>query len=150
MSKVIESRQTKERELLIEQLKKTPIVQFACEKSGISRATYYRWKTEDKAFCEEADQALQEGVSLMNDLAESQLLTAIKERNLTAVFYWLNHRHKSYTNKLEISGKPKTFSDEMTKEEVKALTEALGLFGGEYENNEKDIRSNKKQQKTES
>lgn len=150
MSKSIESRQTKEREVLVEQLRKTPIVQYACEKSGVSRATYYRWKADDKKFCEQADQALQEGVSLMNDLAESQLLTAIKERNLTAVLYWLNHRHKSYTNKLEISGKLKTFSDEMTKEEVKALTEALSLFGGENENNEKDTKSDKKQQKTKS
>lgn len=150
MSKSIESRQTKERVVLVEQLRKTPIVQYACEKSGVSRATYYRWKADDTKFCEESEQALQEGISLMNDLAESQLLTAIKERNLTAVFYWLNHRHKSYTNKLEISGKLKTFSDEMTKEEVKALTEALSLFGGENENNEKDIRTNKKQQKTKS
>ena len=63
MSKAIESRQTKEREVLVEQLRKTPIVQYACEKSNISRATYYRWKAEDKAFCEEAERALQEGIS---------------------------------------------------------------------------------------
>jgi len=31
-----------EQDLIIEQLKKTPIVQVACEKCGVGRSTYYR------------------------------------------------------------------------------------------------------------
>jgi len=42
MDKTIEKRQSKNKEQLLEILKKTPIVQIACEKAGVGRATYYR------------------------------------------------------------------------------------------------------------
>ena len=42
----------KDKELILEQLRKTPIVQVACEKTGIARATYYRWRKKDKRFLE--------------------------------------------------------------------------------------------------
>jgi ACT domain-containing protein len=37
----------KEKDALLEQLKKTPIIQIACEKIGLSRTTYYRWYQAD-------------------------------------------------------------------------------------------------------
>ena len=43
-SNKILKRQKKEKLLLIEQLSKYPVVQVACEKTGVSRATYYRWR----------------------------------------------------------------------------------------------------------
>lgn len=36
--------------------------------------TYYRWREEDPEFTKQADLALAEGVALVNDMAESQLL----------------------------------------------------------------------------
>ena len=48
--KTIRERMKKEKELIIKQLKKTPIVQLACEKTGVGRATYYRWRKVDKRF----------------------------------------------------------------------------------------------------
>ncbi len=39
-------------------LKKTPIVQVACERSSVGRATYYRWKKDDADFAKQADEAL--------------------------------------------------------------------------------------------
>jgi len=42
------------KKLLIEQLKKTPIVQMACEKTGVARSTYYRWKKQNKTFAKES------------------------------------------------------------------------------------------------
>ena len=84
-------RQQSQKENLLQQLKKTPIVQVACEKVGISRATYYRWHKDDKEFAEAADQSLAEGSGLVNDMAESQLMTAIKNGNLTAVIFWLKY-----------------------------------------------------------
>lgn len=50
----------KNKELVIQQLKKTPIVQVSCEKVGIGRATFYRWKQEDQDFATMADEALLE------------------------------------------------------------------------------------------
>ena len=90
----IEKRKSKE--LLIGHLRKTPIIQIACEKAEISRMTFYRWKKDDQEFSKAADEAMQEGCLMVNDLAESQLISAIKDRNLQAVTYWLRFHHPSY------------------------------------------------------
>lgn len=131
------NRKTKQMNLIIEQLKKTPIIQIACEKMGVSRATYYRWYKANKKFAHEADEAIQSGKLLINDMAESQLLTAIKNQNLTAIIYWLNHNHNSYKNKLEVSGTVKTLK-KLSKEEAKLVEKALlhaGLGKNELLNN---------------
>ena len=95
----------KDKELLLEQLKKTPIVQVACEKMGVGRATYYRWRKENVAFAKEADESLAEGLLLVNDMAESQLISAIKDKNLGAIVFWLKNHHQDYGNKLELTGR---------------------------------------------
>ena len=112
--------------LLLEQLKKTPIVQIACEKLGIGRATFYRWKTEDKTFAKAVDDAVLEGCLLVNDLAESQLIGAVKDRNLTAIMYWLRHHHKDYRNRLEVEGTVNTIQ-ELSPEQQKLVKQALKL-----------------------
>ncbi|MBT9150442.1 MAG: hypothetical protein DDT40_00614 [candidate division WS2 bacterium] len=117
----------KEKESLIEQLKKTPIIQLACERTGISRATYYRWRKEDQQFAKNADEALIEGILLVNDMAESQLMSAIREKNMTAIIYWLRHHHPSYTNRVEISGRLTHSDEELTPEQMALVKTALRL-----------------------
>ncbi len=119
----LQNRTQQNRQLMVEQLKKTPVVQIACEKTNIARSTFYRWKEEDKEFAKQADQALAEGVALVNDMAESQLLSAIRDRNISAIFYWLNHRHSAYSNKIEVTTKVKDGS--LTTEQQKLIQEAL-------------------------
>ncbi len=119
----------KDKELLLEQLKKTPIVQIACEKLGIGRATYYRWRKEDLDFSKKADGALREGNLLINDIAESQLMSAIKDKNLTAITFWLKHHHPVYTDKIEISGKLK-HQYNLTPEQEKLISKALSMVMG--------------------
>ncbi len=121
----LNDKQQQQKEALCEQLKKTPIVQLACEKTGLGRATYYRWRKDDKEFAKEADEAIHEGVKLMNDMAESQLLSAIKDKNLTAIIFWLKHRHKSYTQKFEVTTRIK--DRELTEEQQAMVTKALSL-----------------------
>ena len=58
--KFVRSRIKENKELILSQLKKTPIVQLACEKTGIGRATYYRWRKSDKRFKKNSDCALLE------------------------------------------------------------------------------------------
>lgn len=99
----LQHRTQQNRNLLLEQLKKIPIIQVACEKIGISRSTYYRWREADKEFALKADKYIREGVEFINDMAESQLISSIRNQNLTAVMYWLNHRHSAYSNKLEVT-----------------------------------------------
>ena len=126
MSNSIQKRQDKEKGLLLEQFKKTPIVQIACQKTGIARATYYRFRKSDPEFAKQADDALHEGVSLINDLAESQLLSLIRDSNLGSVVFWLKTHHPSYAEKLEVTGRLK-HDYELTAEQEELITRALKM-----------------------
>ncbi len=122
----IQKRQEQEKELLLEQLKKTPIVQIACEKVGTGRTTYYRWRKEDNEFRKEADSALREGKSLVNDMAESQLLGAIRDGNMTAIIFWLKHHHGEYANRVEVTAKLAE-QDPLNPEQESLIREAIRL-----------------------
>jgi len=93
----------------------------------LSRPTFYRWKKKDEKFADDVDQAMEDGRHLINDFAESQLLNAIKNNNLTAIIYWLNHNHKTYANRLEINGKLKTGDGRLTPEQEISIKQALEL-----------------------
>lgn len=125
---------------LIEQLRKAPIVQVTCEKTGIGRATYYRWRKDDADFAEASDQALSEGSALINDMAESQLLSAIRDKNLTAIIFWLKHHHKTYETRVNVQGTIKHQAEALTDEQSKLVERALQL-AGLIENKENDYES---------
>lgn len=125
----IEKRISQDKAVLIEQLKKTPIVQITCEKCGVSRATFYRWKSEDLDFAEQVDSATSDGLSLITDMAESQLISAIKDRNLTGIIFWLKTHHKDYKPKLELSGKVEVDNKALTDEQKELIEKALKLAG---------------------
>lgn len=86
----------RQKKVLVIQLRKTPIVQVACERVGVGRATYYKWRAEDFIFARAADHALKAGKFFINDMAESQLIKLIKNENLTAIIFWLKHNHPKY------------------------------------------------------
>jgi len=117
-----------EQDLIIEQLKKTPIVQVACEKINVGRSTYYRWRKEDAEFAQQSDQALLDGSLLVNDMAESQLMSAIKDKNMTAIISWLKHHHPAYLTKVEITSSQ--MKDPMlTAEQEDSVRKALLMAG---------------------
>ncbi len=120
------------KQMFLEQLKKTPIVQIACEKLGVSRASFYRWRLEDAMFAKQVDEATLEGHLLVNDLAESQLIGAVKDRNLQAIMYWLKHHHKDYRNRLEIEGTLNTIT-ELSDEQKTLVKKALELTGVKFQ-----------------
>ncbi len=139
MDKTIEKRQSKNKEQLLEILKKTPIVQIACEKAGIGRASYYRWRKEDAEFAQQADQALLDGSLLVNDMAESQLMSAIKDKNMTAIIFWLKHHHPAYATKVEVTTTSKDKEIYLTDEQKELLNKALemaALVPASTQNNE--------------
>ncbi|MDD5751238.1 MAG: hypothetical protein PHS73_01830 [Candidatus Peribacteraceae bacterium] len=123
----IEVRKAQEQALLLDQFRKLPVVSVACEKTGIGRASYYRWRQEDSEFAKAADEALMDGTNLVSDMAESQLLSQIRDGNLGAVMYWLKHRNPHYNNKLEVTARLKHEDDNLTPEQEAAITEALRL-----------------------
>ena len=133
MNKTIQLRQEKEREILLEYLKKTPVIQHACEKAGVGRATYYRWRKENKDFAARADKAIIEGIAMMNDMAESQLLRAIRDRNMTGIMFWLRHNHKRFSTKVELSGTLEHKNIEIPEEYKKLIKKALNLTALESE-----------------
>lgn len=136
MNKTIVKRQKEDKERLLKELEKMPIIQTACVKAGIARATYYRWKKRDKKFAQQADSAIREGVALMNDYAESQLISAIRDKNMTAIIYWLKNRHQDYSTKIELSGSIKTTDGRLTTEQQALLDKAIGYVFKESESNE--------------
>lgn len=109
---------------LIEQLKKVPIIQFACEKCGIARSTFYRWRDADEAFAAAIDDALYYGKQFINDLAESQLISAIKDKHMTAIIFWLKTHHRDYGTRIEVSGRIQGDPD-LTDEQKEAIEQAL-------------------------
>jgi hypothetical protein len=125
------------KESLIEQLRKKPVVEVACQKIGISRMTFYRWKKDKPEFAKSADEAILEGRSLVNDLAETQLIGAVKERNLQAITYWLRNHHPDYANKLEI--KHAIQDENLTPEQEALVREALRLASSSLEKVEEKI-----------
>lgn len=126
----------KQKEMVLEQLKKYPIVQVACEKTGVSRATYYRWKTEDKLFKDATEKALADGEALITDMGESQLITLIRNQNFPAIQLWLKHHHPKYSNKVELSGRLTVESEPLTPAQEALIARALEFAGIGGETNE--------------
>ena len=126
MKPTIASRIQEEKKLLLEHLEKTPIIQIACEKSGVWRSTYYRWLEQDKMFARSAKQALSKWILIMNDLAESQLLKSVRDGNMTAIIFWLKSRHLSYWNKLEIV--ENNDKEELTKAQKEVIRRVLKQY----------------------
>ena len=121
----IQLRQDNEKTSLVEQLRKTPIVQIACEKLNIARSTFYRWRQEDKLFDRQVEQAIAEGNLLVNDMAESQLMAAIRDQNMTAIIFWLKHHHTTYATRIELSGELRQKDDPLTKEQEEMIQQAI-------------------------
>ena len=122
----ITSRIKEDKSLLLDHLEKTPIVQIACEKSGVGRSTYYRWLQSDPVFAKKARKALQRWVFLMNDVAESQLLKGMKDGNMTAIIFWLKSRHSAYGMKLEIVDTPD--KELLTKAQKETIARVLRKY----------------------
>lgn len=139
-------KQKRNKDLVISMLRKTPIIQIACEKAGIARATFYRWKSCDKSFCKDVDEAIAEGEALINDVSESQLISLIKDKNFPAIRFWLNHRSSRFRNSLNINANINSQQDELTPEQETVVKEALrlaSLIGDSSSNQSNDANAEK-------
>lgn len=81
---------------LLEELERTPLIQVACEKIGISRNTFYRWAKEDKELAEQVSQAISLGTGVVNDVAVSNVLNGIQKGDPMYTKYWLSHKHPDF------------------------------------------------------
>lgn len=95
------AKKTAEQKLAIcEHLAKCCIVQLACERTGIGRATYYMWRSEDEEFKKKADEAINTGRAYLNDIAFSGLLKKMQEGNMTALIFFLKNNHVWFGDKI--------------------------------------------------
>jgi len=116
----------KQKQLFIEQLHKAPVIEVACQKVGVGRTTFYRWRNDDETFDDACTHALENGVGLINDLAESKLIGQIQDGEFAAIRFWLQNHKNVYGNKLQISaGK----SGELTDAEQEILKQSFELAG---------------------
>lgn len=84
-----------------------------------------------------------EGEAFVNDMSESQVMTLIKERNWSAISFWLRHHHPAYRNRIEIETvKPQ---EELTPEQEELFREAINLspLQIEEENHDQSVDSDK-------
>ena len=93
------SEQLKKENLLKALEKSLGIVSTACVSIGISRTTYYKYYNEDKEFKQSVDSI----GDIALDCAESQLFELIKEKNVTAIIFYLKTKGKKrgYVEKLQ-------------------------------------------------
>ena len=121
--------QVHDKKKLLQALTKSPIVEVACKQANIPRSTYYRWRKDDEHFAEACDVALEESAGRINDLAESQLISAIKDQNMTAIVFWLKHHHRAYRTRIEVDANIKQDQQALTPEQAEMVAQALRLAG---------------------
>jgi|SRR3989344_802245 len=103
--------QREDKDKIVELLKTTPIVGAACARTGIARATFYRWLKEDPEFAKRIRGSLRIGNHDINDLAFSKLINHIKAGSMPAITFHLSRRHPYYKRrenmkyKVQIEGK---------------------------------------------
>jgi hypothetical protein len=122
---------------LLKELEKTPLIEQACRKAGISRATYYRWCVEDRAFYYRAEAAKSKGREKLNDYVESKLLENIGNGHQGAIQFWLCNNSKAYNpdrmSRAEQIELRKHEALKRNKEIAESLDldEAVALLGGD-------------------
>lgn len=121
--------QAKDKLRIIERLRKMPIVEAACHQASLPRATYYRWRKEDVSFAQDCDDAIEQSAAKINDLAESQLISAIKDKNMSAIVFWLKHHHRAYESRVRLDGKVGIDTGELNVDQARVVEHALGLAG---------------------
>jgi len=88
--------------------KNAGIIKTTCKKLGIDRQTFYNWKKYNEEFAKRVED-IEEG---MIDFVEGKLYEAIRERELTAILFYLKCKGKKrgYVERqeLEHSGKIET------------------------------------------
>lgn len=125
------SKRDRQKKKIIELLEDIPNICIVCDKAGVPRSTYYRWRREDIGFREQTNEAEILGRESINDLAESALIAGIKDGNFKFLKYWLDHNHKKY------SKNPESISCPLIKEEQGLTAEQIEkiewIFGHEEE-----------------
>ena len=88
------------KEMLLEGLVKSlGVITSACAIANVSRTSYYSYYNDDDEFAKEVDEVS----NIALDFAESQLFDLIKDKNITAIIFFLKTqgRHRGYSERIE-------------------------------------------------
>ncbi len=124
---IIAVKQEGEKKAILDQLRRVPIIQVACEKAGVSRATFYRLRNEDEKFKIDIEEAIAEGVEFICDVGESQMVSLIKDGHWPAISFLLRTRHPKYATKIQIDAKVKA-DEPLTKEQEELIKKAIDML----------------------
>lgn len=87
------------KEKLLKEIEKSGNVYLSCMKTGIDKATFYRWKKDDEQFSKKATEAIKRGRENNCEIAEHALMMNVKEKKMDAIKYVLSHQSKIYKPK---------------------------------------------------
>jgi hypothetical protein len=90
------------KKLMLEMLRKYPIVEAACAKVGISRSTHYEWIKKDAQYSSDVEQATRASIDTVTDIAESNIIEGIKKGDYKCSAFWLTHRHMNYKKRNDL------------------------------------------------
>jgi len=132
----IQARIQKQQAKVLEHLRESGNVSFACKRSGLSREMYYRWVKDDDDFSVASDSAIMDGKSYVNDMAHNQLIRSISEGHFPAVKFQLVNCHDDYHPKkttspyrIEEMTPPITIRSIPAMSEIEKYRESLGKEG---------------------
>ena len=116
------------------QLKKNPVIQSACHRANIDKSTVYRWMKQDTAFAEILKETQKEGHEFICDMAESQLIKKIGDGDRTScIFYLKTHRKNEFSEQINYEHRIENRS-ELSVEDRKLMHAGMikGLAGFFY------------------
>lgn len=117
-----------QKKLFLESLAKMGIIEIACQKVDISRATFNRWKADDLQFRRNVMDAMSKGSEIMDDIVESKFIQLIQQGEMQAILFYLKYRHHKYNARGAIQKMLMDQADDesiVTQDEQKRIDEAL-------------------------
>ena len=91
---------------IIEYLNEKPFLSHACKKSGVARATVYRWIKDNAQFRKEIESALKLGRNNMCDVAEASLFKKSADGDVSAIKFVLQNNEPRYIAKRSVYIEP--------------------------------------------
>ncbi len=125
--KTIKIRQSKQKQALLEQMRRTPTIEQSAQKVGISRMTVHRWVKANRRFALDVEESLRAGREFVSDVAETQMFNLISQGKSEMIKFFLAHNNARYRDKLELSGIVSTKDEPLTAKQKALIRQALKL-----------------------
>lgn len=114
---------------VLEYFKKTPGGTFtaACKAAGLPYSTGHDWRRDDEQFNRDVIEARKAADDIGGDFAESKLMEAINNNELTGIIFYLKTKHKNrgYTERHDVGH---GFAPEATETDKDIIARALALM----------------------